>query len=244
MTAKRQTASQTAAQTTLTAAMVLAAGFGTRMGALTRDRPKPLIEVAGKALIDHALDAALAAGVAKAVVNLHYRGEQIADHLAGRAAPEIAFSPEEEILETGGGVKRALPLIGAAPFFCLNADAIWTGEAPLPTLASVWDGAAGALLHLVRREDALGHKGAGDFFQDPDGRLARRGDAAEAPYVFTGAQILDPTAFDGTPDGAFSTNLVWDRLIEAGRLFGVVHQGAWIDVGAPDGIALAEKALA
>lgn len=227
--------------------MVLAAGFGTRMGALTKDRPKPLIEVAGRALIDHALDAVAAAGVEEAVVNLHYRGEQIAAHLAPRDAPRIVYSPEEEILETGGGVARALPLLGADPFFCLNADAIWTGAAPLPALAAAWDGARmGALLHLVRREDAIGHKGLGDFHRNAAGALTRRGAAEGAgpPYVFTGAQILTPGAFDDAPAGAFSTNVVWDRLIEDGRLFGVVHEGAWVDVGTPEGVSLAEAALA
>ncbi|MEM8752306.1 MAG: nucleotidyltransferase family protein [Pseudomonadota bacterium] len=226
-------------------AMALAAGFGTRMGALTRDRPKPLIEVAGRALIDHALDDAAAAGVERAVVNLHYLGEMIAEHLADRERPEIAFSPEEALLDTGGGVLRALPLLGPDPFFCLNADAIWTGARPLPALAAAWDPARmGAVLHLVRRDDARGHAGSGDFFADDDGRLVRRGGAAAAPFVFTGAQILTPAAFEGAPGGAFSTNLIWDRLIDERRLFGVVHEGAWIDVGSPAGLALAEEALA
>ncbi|MEM7522401.1 MAG: nucleotidyltransferase family protein [Pseudomonadota bacterium] len=225
-------------------AMILAAGFGTRMGALTEDRPKPLIEAGGKALIDHALDAAAAAGVSRAVVNLHYRGDQIRRHLAGRRRPEIVFSEEPEILETGGGIVRALPLLGPAPFFSLNADAIWTGAAPLPTLAAAWRGGRmDALLHLARREDAVGHAGRGDFFRSDDGGLSRRGEAATAPYVFTGAQIIAPEAFVGAPRGAFSTNVVWDRLIARGRLFGVAHDGSWIDVGSPAGLALAEEAL-
>ncbi|MFV0474779.1 MAG: nucleotidyltransferase family protein [Pikeienuella sp.] len=226
-------------------AMVLAAGFGTRMGALTADRPKPLLPVAGRALIDHALDYLAAAGVARAVVNLHYRGEMIRAHLAGRAAPEITFSEEDEILETGGGLRKALPLLGEAPFFTINADAIWTEPAPLSPLVGAWDGARmGALLLLTPRENAVSHAGRGDFFMEPDGRLRRRGAAEAAPYIFPGAQIIAPGAFADTPEGAFSTNLVWDRLIAEGRLYGAVHRGAWVDVGTPEGLAAAERALA
>ncbi len=226
------------------AAMVLAAGFGTRMGALTRDRPKPLIPVAGRALIDHALDHVRDAGVPRAVVNLHYRGDQIRAHLAWRTAPLVAFSDEAEILETGGGIVRALPLLGPDPFFTLNADAVWTGPAPLPCLAAGWDATRmSALLHLVPRSAAIGYTRSGDFFCDADGRLSRRGVAAVAPYVFTGAQIIAPAAFADAPDGAFSTNLIWDRLIGQGRLFGVVHAGTWVDVGTPEGLLLAEAAL-
>lgn len=226
------------------AAMVMSAGFGTRMGALTKDKPKPLIPVAGRALIDHALDHVAAAGITRAVVNLHYLGEQIRDHLAVRVAPVVTFSDEAEILETGGGIVQALPLLGTDPFVTVNADAIWTGPAPLPALIAAWDGAKmGALLHLVPREAAIGYTRAGDFFCDADGGLTRRGEAGSAPYVFTGAQIITPGAFAGAPEGAFSTNIIWDRLIAEGRLFGVVHSGAWVDVGTPEGLVLAEKAL-
>ena len=224
-------------------AMVLAAGFGTRMGVLTRDRPKPLLPVAGKALIDHALDACAAAGVRRAVVNLHYRGDQIRTALAARREPEIVFSEEAEILETGGGVRHALPLLGEAPFYTLNADAIYVGAPPLPPLAAAWSDEMTALLHLVPREDAIAHAGRGDFFLDESGRLSRRGAAESAPYVYTGAQIIRPEAFAAAPEGAFSTNIIWDELIAAGRAFGAVHRGAWIDVGAPEGLALADKAL-
>lgn len=225
-------------------AMVMAAGFGTRMGALTKDRPKPLIPVGGKALIDHALDACADAGVTQAVVNLHYRGDQIRAALAGRTAPEVLYSEEPDILETGGGVVRALPLLGRAPFFTLNSDAVFTGAAPLPALARGWRDGMGALLLLVPRASAIGHAGAGDFFMDDAGRIARRGEAATAPYVFTGAQIITPEAFAAAPKGAFSTNLIWDRLIGEGHAFGVVHRGDWVDVGTPEGLALAERALA
>lgn len=221
--------------------MLLAAGRGTRMGALTATRPKPLVEVGGRALIDLALDRLEGAGVRRAVVNLHYFGAMIRDHLAVRSEPEIVFSEEETLLETGGGVLRALPLLGPAPFFVMNADAVWSGADPLSALSGAWEGGRmGALLHLVRREDALGHQGPGDFFMDGEGRLSRRGAAAAAPFVFTGAEIIGPETFAGAPGGAFSLNLVWDRLIAEGRLFGVVHEGRWADVGTPAGIALAE----
>lgn len=224
--------------------MVLAAGRGTRMGALTAATPKPLLLVAGKALIDHTLDHLVAAGAERAVVNLHYLGPQIRTHLIGRKAPEIIFSEEEELLETGGGVVKALPLLGAGAFFTMNADAIWTGAAPLDALGAAWDGARmSALLHLVPREAAIGYTRQGDFFIAEDGRLTRRGAAPVAPYVFTGAQIIIPEAFADAPSGAFSTNLVWSRLIGEGRLFGVVHDGAWVDVGTPEGLLLAEEAL-
>lgn len=224
-------------------AMVLAAGFGTRMGALTAELPKPLLEVAGRALIDHALDHLAAVGVGRAVVNLHHLGGMIRSHLAGRTAPLIEFSEEAAILETGGGVAQALPLLGPEPFYCMNADAIWTGPAPLPALSGAWDGGRmGALLLLVAREDAVSHAGPGDFFVDAAGRLTRRGAATSAPFVFTGAQIIAPGAFAGAPEGAFSTNLVWDRLIGEGRLFGAVHRGGWVDVGTPAGLRLAERA--
>lgn len=226
-------------------AMVLAAGFGTRMGALTGKTPKPLLRVAGRALIDHALDHLAAAGVARAVVNLHYRGAQIRAHLADRTAPEIVFSEEAEILETGGGAALALPLLGPDAFYTMNADAVWTGPAPLPALAAGWDGTRmAARLLLVPREAAIGHAGAGDFFMDETGKLTRRGSAPAAPYVFTGAQIISPEAFKDAPPGAFSTNLIWDRLIAEGRLFGAVHGGGWVDVGTPEGLRLAEDALA
>lgn len=226
-------------------AMIMAAGFGTRMGALTATTPKPLLKVGGRALIDHALDDAQAAGVKSAVVNLHYLGGMIREHLSARVAPEILFSEETEVLETGGGVKQALPLLGPRPFYTMNPDAIWTGPRPLAPLAEGWaEGRMGARLLLVRREDAINHAGAGDFFMDEAGRLTRRGGASRAPFIFTGAQIIDPAGFADAPSGAFSTNLIWDRLIEEGRLFGAVHEGGWVDVGTPEGLRLAESALA
>lgn len=226
-------------------AMVLAAGFGTRMRPLTDRLPKPLIEVAGRTLLDRTLDLAAAAGIAWAVVNLHHRAGMIRAHLAGRERPAIAFSEEmPEILETGGGIRRALPLLGDGPFLAVNSDAVFAGPNPLAALAGqgLAEG-AGALLLLVPRAAARGHAGPGDFFLEGD-RPVRRGAAAAAPFVYTGAQLLAPAAFADTPEGPFSVNLVWDRLIAAGRLRAMLHPGPWVDVGTPAGIAEAEAALA
>lgn len=216
--------------------MLFAAGFGTRMGALTAYRPKPLIPVAGRALIDHALDLAVQARIRHVVANLHYRGDQIRAHLAGRP---VLFSDEQpEILETGGGLRAALPLLGTGAVYTLNTDAVWTGDNPLETLGSAWDDAMGALLLLAPVSQTRGHGPKGDFTLHPDGRITRGGD-----MVYLGAQIIDPTGLDRVPDRAFSLNRLWDQLMAEGRAFGVVHPGLWCDVGRPDGIAEAEAML-
>ncbi|WP_325166420.1 nucleotidyltransferase family protein [Thermohalobaculum xanthum] len=228
-------------------AMILAAGLGTRMRPLTDWMPKPLIEVAGRTLIDRSLDIAEGAGVARAVVNLHYLGHMIGAHLEARAKPEILYSPEEpEILDTGGGIRQALPLLGTHPFFVLNSDAIFAGPNPLDILARAWDpGAADALMLLVPRARARAYQRPGDFFLSGQGHApVRRGDEAMAPLVFTGAQIIAPSAFADTPEGPFSLNLVWDRLLAAGRLKAVTYPGTWVDVGTPPGIEAAAEALA
>jgi MurNAc alpha-1-phosphate uridylyltransferase len=225
------------------AAMIFAAGLGTRMGALTRDRPKPLLPVAGQTLLDHALALVRDAGVSRVVVNTHAHAGQVADHLA-RVAPEAAVSHEPDRLETGGGLRRALPLLGANPVITLNADMVWTGPNPLVALAAAWKPGTGALLSVVPRDAATGHAGPGDFFLAPDGRLFRRGSAETAPYVYAGAEIIDTATLDGFDDAVLSLNPVWDALIAQGRLFGVVHEGGWVDVGRPEGIALAEAVLA
>ena len=225
------------------AAMIFAAGLGTRMGALTATRPKPLIEVGGRALLDHALALVRTAGVRRIVVNSHAHAAMLEAHLAG--APDVTISHEPERLETGGGLRRALPLLGPGPVFTLNADIVWRGENPLHALRAAWDGARmDALLCLVPRAAAQGHDGPGDFFADDGGRLARRGSAAAADHVFAGAQIIDPAVLAGFAEAAFSLNPAWDRLMAAGRLHGIVHAGAWVDVGRPEGIALAEAELA
>jgi MurNAc alpha-1-phosphate uridylyltransferase len=228
-------------------AMVFAAGFGTRMGDLTRDRPKPLLPVGGSTLIDHTLDQVAEAGIARAVVNLHYRGEMIERHLAGRASPAIAFSREEpEILETGGGIVHALDLLAADVFATVNADTVFAGANPFTVLARAWDPAvADALLLLVPVEQTLGYSRPGDFFLDaPDRQPRRRGQADRAPLVYAGAQIISAAAFADAPAGAFSLNVTWNRLLARGRLRAVVYPDRWVDVGTPEGLALADGALA
>ncbi|MCT2539751.1 nucleotidyltransferase family protein [Sedimentimonas flavescens] len=224
-------------RTTPDALMLFAAGFGTRMGALTANRPKPLIPVAGKALIDHALDLTRAAGMARVVANVHYFGDQVVRHLAGR---DVLISDETEaILETGGGLRKALPLLGQGPVFTLNTDAVWNGPNVISTLRSQWDGARmSALLALIPAEKAVGHRGTGDFALDAEGRISRGG-----PYVYTGAQILNPAGIETISEAAFSLNRLWDRMIAEGRAYGVLHQGGWCDVGRPESIPLAEAML-
>ena len=220
--------------------MIFAAGFGTRMGALTRSRPKALIEVGGRPLLDRALHVARAAGAAPIVVNAHYRAEQIADHLA--ALPDIRLSREAPgILETGGGLKAARPAMGAAAeAWTLNPDAVFTGPNPLATLAAAWrPGPMGALLLLVPLARAIGRVGGGDFAIDADGRLQRSPEGA----VYTGAQIVSLDAACAVADAAFSMGRVWDALAREGRLFGVLHAGGWADVGRPEAIAPAEAML-
>lgn len=220
------------------AAFILAAGLGTRMRPLTNERPKALLRVSGRTLLDRAIDRAVEGGARRIVVNAHHCAEMIHAHCAARAAPPIAVSDERHrLLDTGGGAKRALPLIGPAPFFALNADALWTGPPPLTALAAAWDPARmDALLLLVPRARAAGRAGPGDFVSD-GGRLSR-GDAG----VYTGAQIVRMAAVAGPP-GAFSLNRVWDAAIARGRLWGVLHPGGWCDVGHPGGIAEAEAML-
>ncbi len=231
-------------------AMVMAAGLGKRMLPLTADRPKPLIEVGGKALIDYMIEHLADAGIERAVVNVHYLPDQVEAYLAGREHPRFVISDERAVLlETGGGMVKAwraglLP----DPFYCLNSDNIWI-DGPRNTLLDLsdkWDPARmDALLLVVPRERAFQHRGKGDFHLDPDGRLRRRGkDEDSAPYIFIGAQIAAHRLLRDAPDGPFSTNLLWDRAIAEGRLFGVVHQGEWFDMGTPEAIPPAEAHLA
>ena len=220
--------------------MVFAAGFGTRMGALTAQRPKPLIEVGGKPLLDHALDLADQVGAGPIVVNTHYLGAQIAAHLAGR--PVILSHEAEMILETGGGLRRALPHLGAGPVMTLNSDAVWTGENPLAQLIGRWDPARmEALLLLLPADRATGHSGSGDFLIGPEGQISR---AKGAPgLVYLGAQILMTEGLQHVQQDVFSLNLLWDDMIARGRAFGLVHHGGWCDVGRPEGIGQAEAML-
>jgi MurNAc alpha-1-phosphate uridylyltransferase len=229
-------------------AMVMAAGLGKRMRPLTATRPKPLVEVAGKPLIDHCLDRLRAAGVRKAVVNVHYLADALEAHLNNRVEGiEIAVSDERaQLLETGGGLVGALPHIDADPFLAINSDNLWV-DGPVDTLrllASNWnDEMMDALLLLVPLARAHCHKGQGDFHMSAGGTLRRR-KTGVAPFVFTGIQMVSKRLFEGgTPDGPFSTNLLWDRAMAKGRLFGAVHQGLWFDIGAPPNIRKAEEIL-
>jgi MurNAc alpha-1-phosphate uridylyltransferase len=230
-------------------AMVMAAGLGKRMRPLTATRPKPMVEVAGKRLIDHCLDRLRAAGVRRAVVNVHYLADALEAHL--KNAPEdieIAISDErEQLLETGGGLVRALPMIDVDPFLVVNSDNLWI-DGPIDSLrllASNWDeGRMDALLLLVPLARANGHGGQGDFHMRSTGELRRKKPGTVAPFVFTGIQMVSKRLFAGElPQGPFSTNLLWDRAIEAGRCFGVVHQGLWFDVGTPDNVRKTEELL-
>lgn len=216
--------------------MLFAAGFGTRMGALTRNRPKPLVDVAGRPLIDHALDLARGAGIGRIAANTHYLGDQIVAHLAGTGV--MVSDETDRILETGGGLRKALPLLGPGPVFTLNTDAIWTGPNVLAALRAAWRPGMGALLALVPVAHAVGHAGTGDFTLAPDGRIARG-----PGHVYTGAQIIDPEGLRDIPEDVFSLNLLWDRMLAEGRVFGLVHPGGWCDVGRPESIPLAEAML-
>ena len=229
-------------------AMVMAAGLGKRMRPLTATRPKPLIEVGGKALLDHVLEKLHAAGVKKVVVNVHYLAEALEAHLMSRAhGLQVVISDERDLLmETGGGLVKAEPMIDSDPFLALNSDNLWI-DGPADTLkllASQWDDSKmDALLLLVPLARALNHKGMGDFHMDRSGRLRRRARSHVAPFVFTGIQMISKRLLRDAPEGPFSTNLLWDRAIEQGRCFGAVHQGLWFDVGTPQCIQLTETAL-
>lgn len=225
-------------------AMVLAAGLGLRMRPITLTLPKPLVPVAGRTMLDRVLDHLDRVGAARKVVNLHWLGETIRSHLDGRR--DIVFSQEPELLETGGGVAKALPLLGAEPFFACNADIVWTDgvEPALSRLTRAFDPARmDGLLLLQPVETAFGYDGHGDFHLQSDGRLTRRKQGETTPLMFAGVQILHPRLFDGHPGGAFSLNLLYDKAIAAGRLFGLVHDGGWYHIGTPPALAEAEKLL-
>lgn len=229
-------------------AMIMAAGLGKRMRPLTATRPKPLIEVGGKALLDHAIERLRASGVRKIVVNVHYLADSLEAHLASRAnGLEIVVSDERSLLlETGGGLVKAAPMIDCDPFLSVNSDNLWV-DGPADTLkllASQWnDERMDALLLLVPLASARNHNGIGDFHMDRSGRLRRRARSHVAPFVFTGVQMVSKRLLRDAPEGPFSTNLLWDRAIEEGRCFGAVHHGLWFDVGTPKAIQLTEAAL-
>jgi MurNAc alpha-1-phosphate uridylyltransferase len=225
--------------------MILAAGLGMRMRPLTDHRPKPLIKVAGKPLIDYGMDRLREAGVQKAVVNAHYLAEQVFLWAQQQVSPEIAFSDERvEILDTGGGIAKALPLLGQKPFFVLNSDSFWIdGKIPaLKRLRAAWnDATMDCLLLLCSVDRTIGYDGQGDFLLRHDGRLVRqRGPAA---FAYIGCHLVHPRLFDGIAVEKFSMNVLWDKAISEGRLHGIAHSGKWLHVGTPDAIALAEAEL-
>lgn len=228
-------------------AMVLAAGLGKRMAPLTDRLPKPLVPVRGRTLIDRVLDRLAAAEIDSVIVNLHHHADQLETHLAGRARPRPRFIREATLLETGGGVANALPLLGPAPFFVANADVLWLdGTTPaLARLAAAWDEARmDALLLMQASVTAHGHDGAGDYFLDPFGVLRRRREREIAPFIYAGVQILHPRLFAGVAVEPFSLNRLYDRAEAAGRLFGIRHDGAWFHIGTMAALAEAEAELA
>jgi N-acetyl-alpha-D-muramate 1-phosphate uridylyltransferase len=220
-----------------TSLMLFAAGYGTRMGALTKNTPKPLIPVAGVPMIDHALKLAKAARPTRIVANLHYHAGQLADHLTPQG---VLLSHETEILETGGGLRKALPLLGQGAVYTMNPDVIWRGPNPLAMLHAAWSPEnMDALLMCIPLANALGHDGNGDFATDPDGRI-RRGPG----LIYGGVQIVKTDGLKNIPQAAFSLNVLWDQMLANGRLFGMAYPGRWCDVGNPSGIILAETLLA
>lgn len=237
----------TAPKTAPKTAMVLAAGLGTRMRPLTDDRPKALVEVAGRALIDHVLDRLADAGVEKAVVNVHWFADRLESHLAARGrGPEIVISDEREtLLETGGGLKKAAPLLGDDPVFVANIDSVWLDrDDALNQLARLWNPSImDAALLLARREGSIGFEGDGDFFLGDDGKLTFRGEAASAPFAYMGVHICRPDYVADGPEGAFSLSQFWRRSAAAGRLYGVVMDGDWMHVGDPQARDEAEAKL-
>ena len=226
-------------------AMVLAAGLGTRMRPLTDTVPKPLLEIDGLSLLDHAIDRLALVGVETVVVNTHYKAEMVAAHLASRQQPRIEISFEDELLETGGGVLQALPRLGER-FFVVNSDTLWldSRDYALARLADAFDRERmDSVLLLQRTVRAVGYEGNGDYFLDPLGTPRRRAEGEIAPYLFTGIQLLHRRAFDGVPGGRFSLNLIYDRAGAAGRLHAIVHDGEWFHVGTPDGLAATRTRL-
>jgi len=228
--------------------MLMAAGLGKRMRPLTATRPKPLVRVAGQPLMDHALDRLEAAGIERVIVNVHYLADTVIAHVKARRSPmEMLISDErDKLLETGGGLMKAAPLLGDAPFVCANSDNLWIDgpQDSIAMLADLWDDARmDALLLVVPHARATCHAGPGDFQMAADGRLARRKPGHVAPFVFTGVQIMSPRLLVDPPGDVFSTNIFWNRAMEAGRLYGASHQGLWFDVGTPQAIPVVEAVL-
>lgn len=231
-----------------TTAFVLAAGLGQRMRPLTDDKPKPMVALAGRPLIDHVLDRVATSGITDAVVNVHYKADVLLAHLEQRKAPRILISDERgELLETGGGVVKARGLLGPRPFLIHNSDTVWLehGVANISRLIEAWDPQRmDSLLLLAERARSIGYDGAGDFDLGANGQLARRAKGTETPYVFAGVSIAHPRMLEGAPSGAFSLNVLWDRAIASGRLHGIVLDGLWMHVGTPEALIEAEDRIA
>lgn len=229
-------------------AMILSAGLGLRMRPLTDTRPKPLIEVAGKALLAYNLECLTRAGIQQVVVNIHHLGGQIRDFVNANNYAHVKISDEtERLLDSGGGIKKALPLLGADPFFIMNADSFFIDgpQSNLRRLADAFDPTGmDAILLLAGGLQMTGYDGLGDFFMDAQGGLTRRVERVIAPFVYTGVGLIKPSLFNDTPQGPFSLNLLFNRAIEKGRLFGLRLDGEWLHVGTPDAIAEAETQLA
>lgn len=224
-------------------AMVLAAGLGLRMRPITDKIPKPMIEVGNRTLIDRVLDRLEEAGVKHVVVNLHHLAQLVEQHLKHRGSPDIEFSHEEERLETGGGVAKALPMLGNKPFYVVNSDTMWLNglQNALDRMADLWDeDRMDGLLMLHSTVDAYGYRGDGDFNVDAMGLLTRRVECEVSPYLFTGVQILHPRLLAGTKAESFSLNVLYDKAIETERLYGMVHDGEWFHIGTPEGLDEAE----
>ncbi len=239
--------SRTHSSPALTTGMVLAAGLGKRMRPVTDTLPKPLVLVGGRALIDHALDRAAESGIKTAIVNVHYLADLVEVHLAKRRSPRILISDERErLLETGGGIKKALPLLGPGPFLTVNSDSLWI-EGPQPNLVRflrAWNPARMDILMLVAATaTSVGYEGRGDFAMDGDGRLRRRREREITPFVYAGVAIMTPDLLADTPDGPFSANLLYDRAIAAGRFYGMRLDGQWLHVGDPPSLEAAESCL-
>ena len=228
-------------------AMILGAGLGTRMRPLTDVVPKPLVRLNGKALIDHALDRLEAAGITRVVVNVHYRADQLEAHLKTRTSPRILISDErDELLDTGGGVVKALPLLGDKPFLIHNSDTAWIEGigGSLSRLIAGWDGdRMDSLMLLALAATSVGYEGHGDFNMEASGVLTRRRERVEAPFVFAGVSIAHPRLFAGAPAGAFSLNKLWDGAIAERRLYGTRLDGVWMHIGTPEALAEAERRL-
>ena len=228
-------------------AMILAAGLGKRMQPLTLTRPKPLVEVGGRRMIDYAVAHLRKAGVRRAVVNVHHLAEQLESWAASQREFDIVISDERrELLDTGGGIAKALPQLGSKPFFVLNSDSFWVDgkTSALERMREAWNGdLMDSLLLLSPRTSSVGYEGEGDFHLKGEGRLARRRPPEQAPFVYAGCFVVSPALFHAAPKGPFSMNLLWDQAQSTGRLFGLRHEGLWFHVGTPDSIAYAEEAM-